>query len=244
MPDFLTDILNRKKQEIKRLPDPMSFSEVLKQGRLAVIAEIKRKSPSKGILNGEINPAALARSYVEGGAAAISVLTDEEGFGGTLQDLKSVVEACPGTPVLRKDFIIDLKQLYETARVGAHAVLLIAAVLKDRLPEFVRIARNYGLETLVEVHDINELHLAHIAGAKIIGVNNRNLMTFQVSLSVAESLAPHFSPSVIKVAESGIENSAHAAQMRRVGYDAILVGEALVKHSSPKDLIKEFCHAH
>lgn len=244
MPDFLTDILKRKKQEIRGLPDPMSFSRALKRERLAVIAEIKRKSPSKGILNAQINPAELARSYVQGGAAAISVLTDEEGFGGTLHDLKAVVEACPGTPVLRKDFIIDIKQLYETARAGAHAVLLIAAVLKDRLPEFVRDAGSYGLETLVEVHDINELHLAHIAGARIIGVNNRNLTTFQVSLSVAESLAPHFSTSVVKVAESGIENSAHAAQMRRVGYDAILVGEALVKSQSPQDLIEELCHAH
>lgn len=243
MSDFLKEILLRKEREIKELPEPVRFRDALKKETLAVIAEIKRKSPSKGMLRAVIDPAELARLYVAGGASAISVLTEREGFGGSLQDLKEVIAACPGTPVLRKDFIIDSKQLYETARSGAHAVLLIAAVLGERLHEFVRIAKGYGLDTLVEVHDLQELQLAQRSGAEIIGVNNRNLSTFEVSLATAESLAPHFPLSVVKVAESGIENALHAAQMRRAGYDAILVGESLVRAQDPAALIQEMRHA-
>lgn len=244
MPNYLTTILERKEKEIATLPQPVRFKEALKKEHLTVIAEIKRKSPSKGVLNAAIDPAQLAKQYVLGGAAAISVLTDEVGFGGSLQDLKAVIEACPGIPVMRKDFIIDLKQLYETARSGAHAVLLIAAALGDRLPEFISAAKSYGLETLVEVHDDHELIFAHIAGAEIIGVNNRSLKTFETSLETALFLAPHFSPTIIKVAESGIENKEDAALMRKAGYDAILVGEALVKAHNPALLIEEMRHAH
>lgn len=243
MSNYLTEILEQKKLEVAGLPHPVRFKEALVQDQLAVIAEIKRKSPSKGILNSSLDPVQLARQYVSGGAAAISVLTDKDGFGGSLQDLQAVVEACPGIPVLRKDFIVDIKQLYETARTGAHAVLLIANVLQDRLAEFIAEAKKYGLETLVEVHDIYELHLAQNAGAEIIGVNNRNLSTFAVSLDTSISLAPHFSTSIIKVAESGIENKEHAARMRCAGYDAVLVGEALVKAQDPKTLIQELRHA-
>lgn len=240
MANFLTEILQRKQREVAELPSAATLKGALKQNRLSVIAEIKRKSPSKGTLNSSLDPVSLAKAYVAGGASALSVLTDEEGFGGTLRDLRAVVEACPGIPVLRKDFIIDVRQLYESARAGAHAVLLIAAALGDRLPEFVKAARSYGLETLVEVHDIHELQLAHVAGAEIIGVNNRNLETFEVSLNTAESLSSLFSAGVIKVAESGIETRQDAARMRKVGYDAILVGEALVKSQDPKSLIQEF----
>ena len=243
-PNYLTAILKRKETEIAELPPPVRFKEALKQERLAVIAEIKCKSPSKGSIRASIDPVHLAKQYVLGGAAAISVLTDEIGFGGSLQHLKAIIEACPGIPVLRKDFIIDIKQLYETARAGAHAVLLIAAALGDRLPEFIRVAKSYGLETLVEVHDDNELILAHIAGAEIIGVNNRNLATFEVSLETAIFLAPHFSSSIVSVAESGIKSIEDAALMRRAGYDAILVGEALVKAQHPQILIEEMRHAH
>jgi indole-3-glycerol phosphate synthase len=244
MSNYLTEILKSKQQEVLNLPQQIRFKEALQSQNLSVIAEIKRKSPSKGVLNAAIDPVSLARRYIAGGAAALSVLTDEKFFGGSLQDLKAVIEACPGIPVLRKDFIIDLKQLYQTARTGAHAVLLIASVLKDRLPEFILAAKNLGLETLVEVHDIHELNLAQIGGAEIIGVNNRNLFTFEVSIETALLLAPHFSSSVIKVAESGIFNAAHAARMHLAGYDAILVGEALVKADDPQALIEEFKNAH
>ena len=241
--DYLMEILNSKQQEILTLPSPIRFKQALQNGGLSVIAEIKRKSPSKGVLNSSIDPVLLAKEYVAGGAAAISVLTDETHFGGSLHDLKAIIEACPGIPVLRKDFIIDVKQIYQTARAGAHAVLLIAAVLNDRLPEFVRIAKSYGLETLVEVHDVHELNLAHIAGAEIIGVNNRNLTTFEVSLETSIELASHFSPSIVKVAESGILDVSHASQMRKAGYDAILVGEILVKADHPRTLIEELKNA-
>ncbi len=244
MLNYLREILKQKQQEVLNLPAPIRLKQALQKDGLCVIAEIKRKSPSKGILNSFIDPALLAKQYVAGGAAAISVLTDGEHFGGSLQDLKVVIDACPGIPVLRKDFIIDPKQLYETARAGAHAVLLIAAVLNDRLPEFVRIAKSYGLETLVEVHDIHELNLAHVSGAQIIGVNNRHLSTFNVSLETAIKLAPHCAKGIVKVAESGIFNAGHSSQMRKAGYDAILVGEALVKAHDPRALIEELRHAH
>lgn len=244
MIDYLMTILNSKQQEILTLPPPVRFKQALQSSHLSVIAEIKRKSPSKGIFNLSIDPVRLAKEYVAGGAAAISVLTDETHFGGSLHDLKAIIEACPGIPVLRKDFIIDAKQIYQTARAGAHAVLLIAAVLNDRLPEFVRIAKNYGLEALVEVHDVHELNLAHIAGAEIIGVNNRNLSTFEVSLETSIELASHFSPSIIKVTESGILNVSDASQMRKAGYDAILVGELLVKADNPRTLIEELKNVH
>lgn len=244
MSNYLSKIIQRKRVEIAELPHPISFKEQLKQNQLAVIAEIKRKSPAKGELNLALDPVQLAKQYAAGKAAAISVLTDSTSFGGSLRDLQAVVEACPGTAILRKDFIIDVKQLYETARTGAHAVLLIANVLKERLPEFVQMAKRFGLETLVEVHDIDELQLAQTSGADVIGVNNRNLSTFVVSLETSLSLAPHFSPAIVKVAESGIESVEHAALMRRAGYDAILVGEALVTASDPKQLIEEMRHAH
>lgn len=243
MTDYLTEILSRKEKEVQTLVQPVTFKEALSQPSLAVIAEIKRKSPSKGVLNAEIDPLALAKKYVAGGAAAISVLTDEVGFGGSLDDLKAVVAACPATPVLRKDFIIDERQLYETARSGAHAVLLIAAALKERLAKFIHLANRYGLETLVEVHTLDELRLAQAAGAEIIGVNSRSLATFEVSLKTAEMLASHFAPHTVKVAESGIGNAEDAARMRKVGFDAVLVGEALVRAKDPEKLIQEMRHA-
>ncbi len=240
MSNYLSEIVERKKLEVEMLPQPTTFKSTLRQKKLAVIAEVKRKSPSKGILNDILDPVLLAKEYVEGGAAAISVLTDAVGFGGSLEDLQKIVEACPGIPVLRKDFIVDIKQLYETARGGAHAVLLIANILQDRLTHFIQVAKQLGLETLVEVHDVDELRLAHASGAEIIGVNNRNLTTFEVSLETSMSLAPHFSPEILKVSESGIGNKEHALMMRQSGYDAILVGEALVKAKDPKQLIREF----
>ncbi len=239
MSDFLKAILERKQKEVEGLPFPTCFSKALGSQAFSVIAEIKRKSPSKGVLNPAVDPVELAKKYVAGGASAISVLTDGEGFGGDLQDLLAVVHACPGVPVLRKDFIIDPRQIYETARFGAHAVLLIAAVLKDRLPQFVEAALEHGLEPLVEVHNPNELELAQTSRAKIIGVNHRNLSTFTLDLQLAEDLSPQFSSGIIKVAESGIRNAEDALRMRRAGYNAVLVGEALVRSSDPKCLIEE-----
>ncbi len=240
MSDYLASILERKKHEVAKLPLPMTFKRALQQSHLAVIAEIKRSSPSKGALSLSLDPVQLAKQYIAGGAAAISVLTDEA-FGGSLDDLRAVVTACPGIPILRKDFIIDEKQLYETARAGAQAVLLIVAVLQERLKEFISIARNVGLETLVEVHTEVELVFAQQAGAEIIGINNRDLTTFVVSLETTCRLAPQILPAIVTVAESGIHTRADAEKMRTAGCDAILVGEALVKSDHPEQLIREFC---
>lgn len=239
MSNYLSEILERKKREVAALPSPISLKEALLRERLTIIAEIKRKSPSKGLLNPILDPVLLAKQYVAGGAAAISVVTDTVGFGGSLKDLRNVVEACPGIPVLRKDFIFDIRQLDETARTGAHAVLLIAKILGVRLEQLIQAAKQFGLETLVEVHDKEELRLAQDVGAEMIGVNNRNLSTFVVSLETSLSLASCFSSSVVKVSESGVENCQQAKTLKSAGYHAILVGEALVKSQCPQRLIQE-----
>ena len=237
--NYLSAILRRKEEEVKSLPPSIRFKEALTRSDFTVIAELKRKSPSKGILSKELDLIALARNYVEGGAAAISVLTDLEGFGGSLADLRAVIEACPGVPVLRKEFIIDLRQIDETARSGAHALLLIASALQERLPEFIRVAKEYGLDALVEVHNKQELNLGLAAGAEIIGINNRNLTTFVTSTNTSLDLIAHIPPSIVTVSESGIENRAAALQMKQAGFNAILVGEALVKSSDPRQLLRE-----
>ena len=168
----------------------------------------------------------------------LSVLTDEA-FSGSLNDLHAVSQALPGCPILRKDFIVDLRQLQESKRYGATAVLLIVAVLGEETALFLKEAEKLGLDVLVEVHDEEELQIALNAGARMIGVNNRNLSTFEVDLAVAERLAPLIPSHLIKVAESGIHTHEDAQRMRKSGYDAVLVGEALVRSENPKNLIEE-----
>ncbi len=209
-----------------------------------MIAEIKRKSPAKGNLAPIADPVLLASRYVAAGASAFSVLTDGQDFGGSLEDLQQIAKAFPEMPILRKDFIVDVKQIKETVRAGASAILLIVAVLGEKLPEMIASAIAYGLDPLVEVHDRKELEMALAAGAEIIGVNNRNLATFQIDLAVAEELATHIPPTLIRIAESGVRTATDAQRMRRAGYDAILVGEALVTASDPKELLEEFCVCH
>lgn len=238
--NYLETIVQRKKEEVKTLRFPPRLKEALRNERLSVIAEIKRKSPAMGDLAPIVDPVELARVYAVAGASAFSVLTDEKDFGGSLSDLRLIAEAFPEVPILRKDFIVDLKQLKETARAGASAVLLIAAVLKGALPEMIAAALSYGLDPLVEVHDREELLLALASGAEIIGVNNRNLSTFEIDLTVAEELAIHLPPHCIRIAESGVKNGQDAERMRKAGYDAILVGKALVTAADPKLLIEEF----
>lgn len=210
----------------------------LPMNTLTVIAEIKRKSPSKGHIGYIANPADLSRTYHAGGAAAISVLTDEEGFGGTMKDLKEVVKQqqrelgnFPGPcPVLRKDFIIDELQIAEAAAAGASAVLLIMAALgKERCRELLNATYDMGLDALVEIHNEEELQMALDIGASVVGVNNRDLRTFDVDLETSLRLAPLIPKEILKVAESGIEESLDAWKLRDAGFNAVLVGEALVK---------------
>lgn len=242
MKNYLDEIVLRKKNEIellKKKAGDKSFKKALKSSSLNVIAEIKRRSPSKGALADIANPAALAKKYVQGGAAAFSILTDEAGFGGSLSDLAEVAKALPGVPILRKDFIVDLMQLRETVQAGAGAILLIVAALKQETSLFLQEARKLGLEALVEVHDEEELKIALDAKADIIGVNSRNMANFEIDLEVAVRIGALIPQGIVKVAESGIRNQEDARKMRRAGFDAILVGEALVRSEDPAALLEE-----
>jgi indole-3-glycerol phosphate synthase len=195
----------------------------------AIIAEIKKASPSKGPIAAGISPAAVAREYEQGGAAALSVLTDREFFQGSLEDL---VEARRATrlPVLRKDFILEEIQIAEAAAHEADAILLIAAALgESRLRELRRYAEEFALTALVEVHDEPELESALAAGADVIGVNNRDLRTFEVTLETSLRLAERMPEGILKVSESGIESAEDIGRLRRAGYDAFLIGEHLVR---------------
>lgn len=202
-------------------------------GRLPVIAECKRRSPSRGVLRADYQPAAIASAYEREGAAAISVLTEPAFFDGALDHLEAVREAV-GIPILRKDFIISTYQLAEARAAGADAALLIVAVLDDAtLRRLVASATECGLATLVEVHDATELSRALAAGARIIGVNNRNLRTFGVNIDASLSLIASIPEDVIAIAESGIKTSDNLRDLRQAGYNGFLVGESLITRSDP-----------
>lgn len=219
--------------------DVRSLRSALSGDGLAIIAEIKRRSPSAGLIAQDMDPVMQARAYERGGADAISVLTEPDFFDGSLDDLMAVREAV-SVPVLRKDFTRNSAQVWEARAAGADAVLLIVAALDDvRLTELVGLAEDVGIDAIVEAHSVGEVHRAAAAGASIIGVNNRDLTTFVTDLAVAESAAGALPPSVLSVAESGVSDAEGARRMRRAGYDAILVGEALVRHADPAVLVAE-----
>jgi indole-3-glycerol phosphate synthase len=211
-------------------PPCRGFGASLRSGAtVALIGEFKRRSPSAGALGGQAGPAATAVAYQAAGAAALSVLTDHEYFGGTLEDLCQAREACR-LPVLRKDFILHAVQVYEARTAGADAVLLIARILEDaQLRELLQLAGEAGLDALVEVHDEEELARALASGADLIGVNNRNLATFGTDLGVSTRLAPHVPSGLTLVAESGIRTTADVDTLAAAGVDAILVGETLMR---------------
>lgn len=211
----------------------VSLAQSLSEPGLSVIAEIKRGSPSRGVFPVQIDPATLAAEYIAGGANGISVLTDTPYFHGSLADMQKAAGIAHGAPtprpVLRKDFIIDPYQIVEAAHYGADAVLLIVAALSPTaLSELLGVTEQAGLEALVEVHDEEEMDLAITAGAGVIGINNRNLRTFEVDLGVSERLAALAPADVVKVGESGIFTGDDARRMVDAGLDAVLVGEALV----------------
>ena len=200
---------------------------------LTVIAEIKRRSPSKGALHVDLDPAELACTYARGGAACLSVLTDEEFFGGSTADLQAA-RAAVSLPVLRKDFTVSGQDVCDTRLMGADAVLLIAAALDpDELIALHDLAVDVGLDALVEVHDEAELEVALRAGATIVGVNQRDLVTFEVDHDRAARMATAIPAGVVRVAESGVRDAADAARLAAAGYDAILVGESLVTATDP-----------
>lgn len=220
-------------------PQARGFAATLAHPRRSVVAEIKRRSPSSGPLAPGLDAAAQARRYEAGGAAAVSVLTEPNHFGGSLDDLIDVVDTTE-LPVLRKDFLLAPAQVWESRAAGADAVLLIGAILgAERLPAMIEAAAEAGVDPLVEVHDEPEAETAFAAGARLIGVNNRDLATFATDLSVSEQLAAIVQqPGVVTIAESGVSDPDAADRMWALGYDAILVGEALVTAPDPAALLE------
>jgi indole-3-glycerol phosphate synthase len=213
----------------EKMPVPRDFARALVREDVALIAEIKRVSPSRGTLQARVDPVQRAHAYAAGGASAISVLTDEKYFGGRLDDLASVRPSV-GVPVLRKDFIVDVYQVYESRTALADAILLIVRVLSDaQLRDYIALAHALTLNALVEVHDERELDRALTAGARIIGINNRNLADFSIDLATTERIAPRIPPGKVIVAESGVSTRADVERAARVGAYAILVGEALMR---------------
>jgi indole-3-glycerol phosphate synthase len=204
----------------------------------AIIAEVKKASPSKGVLTAEFDPARIASQYQQGGAAALSVLTDKQFFQGSLRDLQCS-RAAMSLPVLRKDFTIAPEQVLEAAAHGADAILLIAAILTEReMRDYREAAGQFGMAALTEVHDRSELESALGAGARMIGVNNRDLATFEVSLDTSLRLAELIPQGVLRVSESGIQDAQDIATLRGAGYTAFLVGEHLMKAADPSAALR------
>ena len=214
------------------------FRRALAARTPAIIAEIKKASPSRGLLAPDFDPVRLARQYEAGGAAALSVLTDEAFFQGSLADLAAARGVCR-LPVLRKDFTLDENHVMEAAAGGADAILLIAAILETgEIRGLAARAAGYGMAALVEVHNELELAKALDAGAEIIGVNNRDLTTFEATLETSLRLAAHIPPGVLKVSESGIRSARDIERLREAGYQAFLVGEHLMKSPDPAEALR------
>lgn len=229
--------LNQLQQELGDASEPRGFADAIAAriaaGEAGVIAEIKRASPSKGVLRADFKPAEIARSYAAGGAACLSVLTDIDFFQGSDAYLRLARAAC-SLPVIRKDFIIDPYQVYEARAMGADCILLIVACLEDRqLRELNELAHHLGMDVLIEVHDAEELERALQVENRLIGVNNRNLRTFEVSLDTTLNLLPRMPQDRIVVTESGILGPPDVALMRKNGVNAFLVGEAFMRAEDP-----------
>jgi indole-3-glycerol phosphate synthase len=215
------------------------FAAALRAKRPAIISEIKKASPSKGVLVENFKPAELARQYEMGGAAALSVLTDREFFQGSLDDLRTARAACT-LPVIRKDFTLADYHVLEAAAVGADAILLIVAILDDaELRSLRELAAEFGMAALVEAHNAQELERAVRSDARLIGINNRDLNTFRVSLDTSVALAQSIPDGVIKISESGIFNANDIHRLMDAGYDAFLVGEHLVKSGDATQALRE-----
>jgi indole-3-glycerol phosphate synthase len=226
-------------QRLGERPEQRPFGEALTRPGLSVIAEFKRRSPSAGEIRAGATPADIARAYEDAGAAALSVLTDEQHFGGSLDDLREARAACE-LPVLQKDFTVDRYQLYEAALGGADAVLLIVAALdRDQLAALYDEARELDLDVVVEVHKEEELETALTVGAEVIGINNRNLDDFSVDVQTTYELITDVPAGTAVVSESGIADRATLDELERVGVDAVLIGEALMRADDPGAKLRE-----
>ena len=217
---------------------PRDFVGALRGKRPAVIAEIKKASPSRGVLRENFDPAAIATSYERAGAACLSVLTDLQFFQGDATHLAAARAAC-ALPVLRKDFVIEAYQVYESRALGADCILLIAACLeKEEMLELERVAKRLGMAVLVEVHDAKELQIALALETPLIGINNRDLKTFETRLETTLDLLPHVPRARMVITESGILSSADVVRMRSAAVEAFLVGEAFMRSTDPGDALK------
>lgn len=220
---------------------PVSMKKYIRRpDKSGIIAEIKRKSPSKGMINPYVSVERTSMGYMQAGASALSVLTDQQFFGGSNDDLMTArkYNFCP---ILRKDFTIDEYQIIEAKSIGADVILLIAAALDPAIiKSFTAVAHSLGLEVLLEVHNKEELQANTEAGADLIGVNNRNLKTFELSIEVSRSLASLMPESAVKVSESGIESPATIMELKEYGYEGFLMGQNFMQHSSPEKACRDF----
>ena len=256
--DFLTEIIENKRarvalakvscplpelrakaEQVRREVKPHALRDAINSHRqINIIAEFKRASPSKGVIRAGARATQIARDYEANGAVAISVLTEESRFMGSLDDLREV-RAAVHVPVLRKDFIVDEYQIYESAVGGADAILLIVAALDDEVLTRLRLIAEdeLGLDALVEVHTRDELRRALTSGASLVGVNNRNLRTFEVSLETSIQLATDLPADVIAISESGLRTGADLARLQALGYKGFLIGESLMREESPGEAL-------
>ncbi|MBO0798061.1 MAG: indole-3-glycerol phosphate synthase TrpC [Blastocatellia bacterium] len=258
MNDILERIVSRKRERLNEAKKGMPFGELLatmptsfgtgrftgplqnmQNGGIKVIAEIKKRSPSKGVIRENFEPAAIARNYAANGAVALSVLTEEDFFDGSLDFLR-IVDEVTDRPLLRKDFIIDQYQIYEAAHAGADAILLIVALLDvPQLNDLLQMSYGLGLDALVEVHDLAEVERAMKCDVRLLGVNNRNLRTFETRIETSLDLAGQLPESITLVSESGIRTREDIERLRAAGYHAFLIGEELLRASDEGKALRE-----
>ena len=249
--NILEKIIARKQEEVAEAKKLRSVSDLEKEPLFArvtvslaaalktassprIISEFKRKSPSKGIINGAVHPEIVTADYVKEGAAALSVLTDTDFFGGSFDDFLKAREANPAIPMLRKDFIVDEYQLYEAKSIGADLILLIAACLTpEQVETLSRKAHELGLEVLLEVHNAEELRESLCESVDIVGVNNRNLKTFETSVETSVALSEQIPDSFVKISESGLKDAETIQRLYKHGYKGFLIGETFMKTADP-----------
>lgn len=255
--DILSEIVANKRKEVARQKElyptklleqstyfegvPVSLSKYLKRpDKSGVIAEIKRKSPSKGMINAHVSVERTSIGYMQAGASGLSVLTDKDYFGGTIEDLKTA-RAFNFCPILRKDFMIDEYQVLEAKSIGADVILLIAAVLdKEEIETLGGLAQSMGMEVLLEVHDGDELKRSITDKVNLIGVNNRNLKTFETNVETSYQLASDIPDDFTKVSESGISDPSTIGELKKYGFEGFLIGETFMKNGRPERAAKEF----
>jgi indole-3-glycerol phosphate synthase len=232
--------LPKLRAAIMERPAPLDLAAAISGDSLSLIAEVKRASPSRGVIRADLDPVKLARSYKKGGAAAVSVLTESRYFKGSREDLESIKRALPHIPLLRKDFILKPYQIFESCAWGADAVLLIVAILDEtELEELLSLSHALGMQCLVEVHNRNELKRALASNARIIGINNRDLDTMKVDINITGQLRPTIPRGRIVVSESGINGRDEVQKLKEWKVNAMLVGEALVTANDVAAKIKE-----